>query len=288
MTRARTTSSGVPIGSITPYAGLTAPTGWLLCSGQSVNRTDYPSLFSAVTATKGTFTVTIATPGVFTLASHGMVTGSQVYLTTTGALPTGLAANTNYFIVNTGTNTFNLATTFANAIATTPVVIATSGTQSGTHTLFHAPYGVASSTTFNLPNFTGRTPVGIDTTQTEFNALGEAGGAKTHTLTTAEIPGHSHPNTATVSITGGAHTHQLPLGTGGINGVGDTAYRQGGGTDPNFRTGFESTGDGYGSSIATHTHSGTVTMTNNNNTGGGGAHNNLQPYIVTNYIIRVL
>ena len=90
MTRARTTSSGVPIGSITPYAGLTAPTGWLLCSGQSVNRTDYPSLFSAVTETKGTFTVTLATPGVFTLASHGLVTGSQVYLTTTGALPTGV------------------------------------------------------------------------------------------------------------------------------------------------------------------------------------------------------
>jgi microcystin-dependent protein len=28
-------------------------------------------------------------------------------------------------------------------------------------------------------------------------------------------------------------------------------------------------------------------MTNANNTGGGGAHNNLQPYIVMNYLIRI-
>jgi microcystin-dependent protein len=36
------------------------------------------------------------------------------------------------------------------------------------------------------------------------------------------------------------------------------------------------------------TPAGTVTITNNNNTGGGGAHNNLQPYIVMNYIIRAI
>ena len=286
MTRARTTASSVPIGSITQFAGLTVPSGYLFCTGQSVNRVDYPSLFSAVTASKGTFTVTIATPAVFTLTSHGMLTGTQVYLTTTGALPTGLAANTNYFVVSTGANTFNLATTFANAVAGT--AIATSGTQSGVHTLVHAPYGVASSTTFSLPNLTGRTPVGIDTTQTEFNTLGETGGAKTHTLTTAEIPAHPHPASGSATITGGAHTHQLPLGLAAADGVNDIAYRSGNSPDPNFRTGFESTGSGYGSGIATHTHGASVSVTVNNNTGGGGAHNNLQPYITINYIIRAI
>jgi prepilin-type N-terminal cleavage/methylation domain-containing protein len=48
------------------------------------------------------------------------------------------------------------------------------------------------STTFNLPDFSGRTPVGLDSTQTEFNALNGSGGAKTHTLTTAQMPSHTH------------------------------------------------------------------------------------------------
>ena len=278
MTRARTTASSVPIGSITQFAGLTVPSGYLFCTGQSVNRVDYPSLFSAVTETKGTFTVTIATPAVFTLASHALITGSQVYLTTTGALPTGLAANTNYFVVSTGANTFNLATTFANAIAGT--VIATSGSQSGVHTLVHAPYGVASSTTFSLPNLTGRTPVGIDTTQTEFNTLGETGGAKTHTLTTAEIPAHPHPASSGGMSANASHGHGFRTdsapGSGGWDGVSSAV-----------RSAYYSytREDGVVTSTNTdHTHAITV----NNNTGGGGAHNNLQPYIVMNYLIRIL
>ena len=39
---------------------------------------------------------------------------------------------------------------------------------------------------------TGRTLVGIDTGQSEFNTVEETGGAKTHTLTTSEMPSHSH------------------------------------------------------------------------------------------------
>jgi hypothetical protein len=39
---------------------------------------------------------------------------------------------------------------------------------------------------------TGRTIVGIDTGQTEFNTIEKTGGAKTHTLTTAEMPSHVH------------------------------------------------------------------------------------------------
>lgn len=38
----------------------------------------------------------------------------------------------------------------------------------------------------------GRTLVGVDTGQTEFDTVEETGGAKTHTLTTAEIPAHTH------------------------------------------------------------------------------------------------
>lgn len=41
------------------------------------------------------------------------------------------------------------------------------------------------STTFNLPSLKGRIPVGKDSSQTEFDTLGETGGAKTHTHTGA-------------------------------------------------------------------------------------------------------
>lgn len=79
-----------------------------------------------------TVTVTIATPAVMTWTSHGLVSGQKIQLTTTGALPTGLSANTTYWVTVTGVNTFNLSTSLANAQAGT--LIATSGSQSGTHT----------------------------------------------------------------------------------------------------------------------------------------------------------
>ena len=113
------------------------------------------------------------------------------------------------------------------------------------NTLFDAigtTYGAGDgSTTFNVPNLKGRVPVGLDASQTEFDDLAETGGAKTHTLITAEIPSHSHSS--------------LQLGNAGGS------------------TGLPVTG-----TVTTDTITGS--------TGGGGAHNNLQPYIVVNYIIK--
>lgn len=45
---------GVPIGSIVPFAGANAPTGWLLCQGQSLSRATYPRLFAVIGVTYGT------------------------------------------------------------------------------------------------------------------------------------------------------------------------------------------------------------------------------------------
>jgi hypothetical protein len=38
----------------------------------------------------------------------------------------------------------------------------------------------------------GRVPVGVDTSQTEFDTVEETGGEKTHKLTTNEMPSHYH------------------------------------------------------------------------------------------------
>ena len=54
------------------------------------------------------------------------------------------------------------------------------------------------STTFNLPNIKGKTIVGLDNSDTDFNAIGKVLGEKTHTLTIDEMPTHSHLGTPAV------------------------------------------------------------------------------------------
>jgi len=49
----QTVDTIVPAGGIMPYAGPTAPSGWLLCGGQEVSRTTYSALFSAIGTTFG-------------------------------------------------------------------------------------------------------------------------------------------------------------------------------------------------------------------------------------------
>lgn len=42
-----------PAGVVLPFAGSTAPTGWLLCFGQAVSRTTYAALFTALGTSYG-------------------------------------------------------------------------------------------------------------------------------------------------------------------------------------------------------------------------------------------
>ena len=101
------------------------------------------------------------------------------------------------------------------------------------------------STTFNLPDMRYRVPVGQDITQTEFDTLGKTGGEKTHTLTVAEMATHVHD-----------------LGIVNPNLTAETGYRPPWSSDGSF-TVSQNTGE----------------------SGGDVPHNNLQPYLVTNYII---
>jgi len=238
----------VPTGSINAWSTNTAPTGWQLCDGTAVSRTTYAALFAVIGETYG--------------AGDG-------------------------------------------------------------------------TTTFNLPNLKGRAIVGRDSAQTEFDTLAETGGAKTHTLTSAEIPVHlhtisaySHASTSTAdlahthtfsgSVTGsgtgisastdtvGDHVHTRAYGsvnrqatgtatTVPVNGGGVPNHDSGGAGSHSHAVSISDPGHGHTYSGTTSgmsangTHSHTIAQhdaKDTGQTGGGGAHNNLQPYIVLNYIIK--
>lgn len=85
----------------------------------------YNSAFGTIPQPVG---ITIATPAVVSLPVS-VPYNTALMLETTGALPTGLSPGTVYYVVNPVGATCNLAATPGGA------PIATSGTQSGTHTL---------------------------------------------------------------------------------------------------------------------------------------------------------
>lgn len=89
-------------------------------------------LNSSPNVSLGTATVTIASPAVVSFTAHGLVANDTVELTTDGSLPTGVIASTTYYVISAGltANSFQISATLGGT------AIDTSGSQSGTHTLF--------------------------------------------------------------------------------------------------------------------------------------------------------
>ncbi len=105
------------------------------------------------------------------------------------------------------------------------------------------------ATTFNLPNLKGKVAVGIDEDDEDFNILAKSGGEKSHKLAVNEIPDHTH-----------WANDVLVIGKSEVSGLAPgSAWSDTGGI-------------GRG--------------TNTSSSGSNQSHNNLQPYIVLNYIIK--
>jgi microcystin-dependent protein len=134
-------------------------------------------------------------------------------------------------------------------------------TYAGLFAVCGTTHGVGdSSTTFNLPDFRGRTPVGVGSSS-YFNAIGEKQGAKTVTLTKSQVPNftgswtmHDAANRTMIYVVSGAFT------------AGTTA--------PNYRTGYQNPNN---PSIGVATYSAGF---------GGGSHSNLTYSVTLNFIIK--
>jgi len=113
-------------------------------------------------------------------------------------------------------------------------------------------YGGTGSTDFAVPDLQGKVAMG----ESGSHAIGTTGGSETVTLTTAELPSHTHTDTGHTHVDGNAiasvaQTPVVPI-PAAVPGVGVT---------------------GTGSANLT-------------NTGGGGAHENMQPYLTMNFYIQ--
>ena len=161
-------------------------------------------------------------------------------------------------------------------------------------------YGAGdNSTTFNIPNISGRVAIGSSVSHN----IGMTGGEETHTLLTNEMPAHSH------TIPAHGHTHTIKATTPKLvhsitqpmfkynppsGGQRSSFYHSGTKDTTNANT---TTAASRSANLAIANHSATACTKTGSITdcsvfdfetaGSGSSHNNMQPYITLNYIISI-
>ncbi|MFZ5822958.1 MAG: phage tail protein [Bacillota bacterium] len=113
-------------------------------------------------------------------------------------------------------------------------------------------YGGDGRTTFGLPDLRGRAPVHVGDTV----RLGQASGEETHTLSVAELAAHTHGAAASKAAA------QLPSPAGNL---------------------WADLSHAYGTSHNAEMHPSAIGQT-----GAGEAHENMQPYLATNFCIALV
>lgn len=160
-------AAGAPAGAVMEFAGAEAPTGWLMCDGAAVSRSEYAALFTAIGTTWGigdgssTFNLpnrsgrvgvgagseraltnmdivstNASTDLVTTGAPHNLQTGDTfVYRLNGGTAISGMVDGNTYYVIKKSATTFQIASSQANAIAGSFGNIGTTAPTAGTNNI---------------------------------------------------------------------------------------------------------------------------------------------------------
>jgi microcystin-dependent protein len=146
-------NTGIPSGVVFPFAGDTAPFGYLICDGRAISRAEYPQLFATLGTSHGSGdgSTTFNLPdyrgnflrgrvGVNTVTGSGTSASNQATFTNHGINRTGfkvrlssgtlsgLSTATDYFVIVVDSNTLAFATTQANALSNTRITLSGANT----------------------------------------------------------------------------------------------------------------------------------------------------------------
>lgn len=304
-------------GMLVPFAGTSVPSGFLACNGALLNFTDQPDLLSVIGVKYGlgaatAFTTTFANDTI-DITSHGFSNGTQFILSSTGTLPAGWVAETIYYVVEATTNTFKLSLTEGGTAA----AITDDGT--GTHNL-HTQFRLpdlrgsvvigSGQKVVTFDFLDADVVVGTDTITVDSNDFLQSGQAVTLTTSGVLPTGLSATTYYVVNVS--ATSIKLSTSRANVDDdiVVDITAAAGGGTHTltatlTSRTHGESGGEEFHTisteELASHNHR---AQTNEDSsfdghdgggdnatyalgyTGGDEPHNNMQPYVVANWIIK--